>query len=69
MADFRFVPFTFREEGDIFFCSLAYQLWGLLKILIGWFIKLSVTVQTFQPLISINRRGNFVYHLWGCKSI
>ena len=33
--------------------------WG---ILIGWFMKLSV--QTFQPLISIYRRVNFVYHHW-----
>ena len=31
-------------------------------ILIGWFINLSV--QTFQPLIIIYRRDNFVYHYW-----
>ena len=31
--------------------SLAYQLWGLKRILIGWFIELSV--QTLQPLIVI----------------
>ena len=31
------------------------------------FIKLNV--QTFQPLILINRRGNFVYTHWGCTSI
>ena len=36
-------------------------------IVIGWFIKLSV--QTFQPLIVINRRDNFVYHYWECTSI
>ena len=30
---------------------MAQQLWGLLRILIGWFIQLSV--QTFQPLIAI----------------
>ena len=30
---------------------------------IVWFIKLSV--QTFQPLNVIYRRGNFVYFLWG----
>ena len=35
-------------------------------ILVGWFIFLSV--QTFQPLIVINRRGNFEYHDWGCTS-
>ena len=32
--------------------------------MIGWFIKLNV--QTFQPLIIIYMRGNFVYHHWGC---
>ena len=32
-------------------------------ILIGWFIKLSV--QIFQPLIVIYRKGNFDYHHWG----
>ena len=36
-------------------------------ILIGWFIKLSV--QSFQPLIVIYGRGNFVYHHWECTSI
>ena len=34
--------------------------------MIGLFIKLSV--QTFQPLILINRRSIFVYHHWGCTS-
>ena len=33
----------------------------------GWFIKLSV--QTFQPLILLYRRGNFVYHHWRSTSI
>ena len=37
------------------------------KILIGWFIKLRV--QTFQLLIVIYRKGNFVYHHWRCTSI
>ena len=45
--------------------SLAWQLWGLLCILIGWFIKLSA--QTIQPLILIYRTGNFVYHHWGAQ--
>ena len=45
---------------------LAKQLWGL-WILIGWFIKLSV--QTFQPIIGIYRRGNFVYNHYICTSI
>ena len=35
--------------------------------LVGWFIKLSV--QTFQSLIFLHRRGNFVYHYWWCTSI
>ena len=30
--------------------------------LIGWVIKLSV--ETFQPLIVIYKRGKFVYHHW-----
>ena len=36
-------------------------------ILISWFIKLSI--QTFQRLIIIYRRGKFVYHHWRCASI
>ena len=36
-------------------------------ILIGWSIKLSV--QTFQALIEIEKRGNFVYHHWRYTSI
>ena len=35
-------------------------------VLIGWFIKFSV--QTFQPIILIYRRGNFKYHK-GCTLI
>ena len=38
--------------------SLVEQLWGLLLILIGWFIKLSV--QTFKPIILIYKMGNSV---------
>ena len=40
---------------------------GTFKILIGWFILLSV--QTFQPLIVIYRIGNFVYPHQRCTSI
>ena len=40
---------------------------GVFLNLIGLFIKLSV--QSFQPPILIYRRGNFVYHHWGLKSI
>ena len=47
--------------------SLVQQLWGLFEILIGWFF--SYCVLTFQPIIVIYRRGNFVYHDWGCKLI
>ncbi len=36
-------------------------------ILIGWIRNLSV--QTFQQLIVIYRRVNFVYHYWKCTSI
>ena len=36
-------------------------------MLIGWFIKMSI--QTFQPLNVIYRRGNFVYQHWVCPSI
>ena len=35
---------------------------------ISWFIQLRV--QTFQIIfVLFNRRGNFVYHHWGCTSI
>ena len=46
---------------------MAYQPWGLLLNLIGWFIKLSF--RAFQPLIVIYRRSNFVYQNWWCTSI
>ena len=36
-------------------------------LMISCFIKLSV--RTFQPLILIQRRGNFVYNNWGCTSM
>ena len=35
--------------------------------LIGWFIMLSV--QMFKTLIVMYRKGNFVYHQWGCTLI
>ena len=47
----------------LFVGSLVTYYW----ILIGWFFKLSV--QMCQRLIVIYRRGNFVYHPWGCTSI
>ena len=47
--------------------SIIKIVWGLLLNLIGWLIKISV--QTFQPIIIIYRRGNFVYHLRECTSI
>ena len=53
-----------RKKGQwaVYYTS-PQKLWGLLWILIGWFIKLSF--QTFKLLILIYRRGSFVYH-WGC---
>ena len=42
------------------------QLWGLYWTLIGWLIKLSV--QAFQSLIIIYRRGNFMYLHRECTS-
>ena len=56
-----------RGHWAVYSYSLAGQRWKLLLNLIGWFIKLSV--QTFQPLIVIYRKGNFVYRDWGCTSI
>ena len=55
------------EFSNIFIYLLTQQIWGLLLILIGRVIKLSV--QAFQSLIVIYRRGNFVYHNLGCASI
>ena len=46
---------------------LAYQYGDFYLISICQFIKLSV--QTFQPLIVIYRRGNFVFLHWGHTSI
>ena len=45
-------------------CFIKAQLiWGHYRILIGLFIR--VTFQTFQPLIVIYRKGNFVYEMIG----
>ena len=49
------------------FIFVGKQHWGILLHFLNWFIKLSG--QTFQPLILIYRRGNFVYHHWECTSI
>ena len=43
------------------------QLWELLLCLIGLSIKL--IFKTFKSIIVIYRRGNFMYHYWGCTSI
>ena len=69
-----------REGGNIGLFTLVFKvLWkGFLIcwlnnfgkfywILISWFIKLSV--QTFQPLIVIYNRRNFVYPHRGCTSM
>ena len=36
---------------------------------LGTLVNFNVSVQTFQPLIVNNIRGNFVYHHWGCALI
>ena len=47
-------PQSFMIDHYIFVGLITFE------TVIGWFIKLSV--QTFQPLIVINKRGNFDYH-------
>ena len=67
--------FNYREGGDNeLFIKLFNKLirllnnfWDFNWILIDWFIKLSV--QTFQLLILIYRRFNFVFHHWRCTLI
>ena len=69
--------YTGREGplGHLIQCSLKFYnnvfvgltTLGTFIIFLIKFIKLSV--QKFQPLISIYRRGNFVYHHWICRSI
>ena len=65
----RAVYYTGPQSFIIMFSySLAQQLYGLpYLVLISWLIKLSV--QTFQSLIVIYKRGDFVYHNWACTSI
>ena len=52
------VMFFQRERTLGFFITLHYYILGLSLILIGRLVNLSV--QTFQPLISIYRRGIFL---------
>ena len=42
------------------------QLWGFL-LNFDWLVS-QLSVLTFQPLIIIYRRGNFMFYLWGCIS-
>ena len=63
-----------RKGGDIglFITLVPKQLWlnnfgDFQWIFIGWFIKLNF--QTFQPLITIYRRGHLVCNHWGFTSI
>ena len=61
-----------RKKGkfclsSFFSYSLTYQPIEFLWILICWFIKFSI--QTFKPLIVINRRVRYVIYHWGCRSI
>ena len=53
------VPKVF--DNTFLFVSKICFIWGLLMNLIDWFINLSV--QTFQQVIAIYRRGNF-----GCNN-
>ena len=48
--------------------TLVFLFVGL-KTLWSWVNFDKLSIQTFQPLIVIYRRRNFVYHHWGCKSI
>ena len=69
--------YKIREHWAVYYTSPKVLLSFLIRwrnnfgnfywILIGWFIKLSF--QTFQPLILIYRRVNFVYPYWGWTSI
>ena len=34
-----------------------------------WIVQIISSVQMFQSLIVMYRRGNFVYHHWGCTAI
>ena len=61
---FYFYPSTQKFHCSVF---LFVGFWDLYWIFICLFIKLSV--QTFQPLIVIYRRENFVYHHWVCTLI
>ena len=56
------VYFIGNQSFIITFSYSFNNFWDSKWILIGWLIKLSV--QTFQPLIVIYRRDNFVYHYW-----
>ena len=63
----KYLIFILIELPNTFFYSFTQQFWELYWTLIGLLINLSV--QTFQPLIVIYRRGNFVYHHGWCTSI
>ena len=56
-----------NREKVIVFLFVGLTTMGTSMNFIGCFITLSV--QTFQLLIVIYRRSNFVYHYRGCKSI
>ena len=58
---------TSKFYNNVFFIRRLYNFGDFYWILICWFNKLSV--QTFQPLILICRKVNFVYHHWSCTSI
>ena len=58
-----------REGENGLFNTLVSKFYNnvFLFVLIGWLIKLSV--RTFQPIILIYRKYNYVYHHWKCTSI
>ena len=56
---------VYYNSPQSFMTTFSYSL--ALGTFISRFIKLSV--KTFQPIIVIYRRANFVYYYWGCTSI
>ena len=65
--------FECRERGDNgLFITLIPKLLKI-RFLIRWLNNfgdlIKFSVQTFQPLILIYRRGNFMHHHWGCTPI
>ena len=66
--------FRSEKEGTMGCLFQSFKWWFLIRWLyiLGDFSKFwsvgLLSVQTFQPLICIYSRGNFMYHHWGCTS-